>query len=197
MMLQVAMGEDRKTFQDVMADRAAGQADDGPLAPVAQCPAGIEQDPLRVFSLMHYGSHPRLMPPSNYPDQWVRDTEGSAGFMRTTKVDEVRNPSSLFVVADTSQYPNDWAIDPMILNIAGAQLLASGTPYYVYGHNSFDADDPIDVGDNTDTTANRGQIRFRHSENANLLFLDGHVAGVNYAGPDSNGLTAENVYVKY
>ena len=71
-------------------------------------------------------------------------------------------------------------------------------PYFLFGDSSFDYETPIDVGDNTDTSANWGQIRFRHSgdNSANFLFADGHASGLGYSGPTENELVAENVFVE-
>ncbi len=120
----------------------------------------------------HYSAHPRLLPDINAADTWA----GATGNFRTYPIERMASPSSLFVVADGVQRPDEGNnVNPIASRTDGNRIFYQGlvlTP----GDNPTDL---ADMGDNTDTpqALNGGHVRFRHGgeTNANAVFGDGHV----------------------
>ncbi|MEM6504003.1 MAG: DUF1559 domain-containing protein [Planctomycetota bacterium] len=126
----------------------------------------------------HYSTHPRLMPDINMDDQYF----GPAPYpkLRLYRADEVAGASDKMLIGDGVQHPDiNWSAEPVAKNLDANRI------FYWHGliQRSFESwDDLIDPGDNTDTVANRFELRYRHAANdvANILHLDGHVAGYRF-----------------
>ncbi len=186
------MGKTEKTWKE------EGQANTGDtgLMEMNACPAGIEQESPStgtINRIRQYSAHPRLMPDLNKADL----AKNPVGGLEPANLDQLKNASQKFLVTDGTQHPNDgFNTHPVLYNLDNVGIFKS--PYFYFGESGYDYDRPIDVGDNTDTLANWGQIRFRHGGNnsANFLFGDGHADGISYSGPTEHDLIAENVYVE-
>jgi len=128
--------------------------------------AAFFQDPnagKRDQGKLHYSAHPQLMP----------DLSDGADLTRTYRLDRVKRPGSMLLIADGVQGDNGNA-HPLLFNLSG--IWSGNTPHY-YTTSDSDNDDPIIEGTNVDGDANLGYIRFRqrNDEQANVLFVDGHV----------------------
>lgn len=186
------MGKSEKTWKE---EGEAGTQESG-LAEMNACPSGIQQEVNNSGStnrIRQYSSHTRLMPNITWADLSKNPVVG----MQPANLDQLKNTSDIFLVADGTQNPNDgWNTDATLfaLNNFGR----ARAPYFLFGDSSFDYEQPINVGDNTDTTNNWGQIRFRHGgdNSGNFLFGDGHAESKGYSGPTEHDLTAKNVFVE-
>ncbi len=185
------MGKAEKTWAE---EGQAGTQEEG-LAEFNACPAGIVQETTSagtINRIRQYSSHPRLIPDITKADL----SKNPIDYMQPANLHTLKNTSEIFLVADGTQKPNDgWNTNAVIYALNNSGWARS--PYFLLGDSSYDYTQPVDVGDNTDTTSNWGQIRFRHGgdNSGNFLFADGHAASVSYSGPTDHGLVAENVYV--
>ncbi len=138
-------------------------------AKVLQCPEADRSGSGGAVAPNHYSAHPRLMP------ELERNNPIAAGKYESFAIESVIAPSAVFMVADGAQRPNEG-------NSATAiALKIDGDRYFYQGLRIYSFDNPQDLtgsmGNNTDTNGNADQLRFRHggNENANAVFVDGHV----------------------
>ncbi|QDU72037.1 type II secretion system protein [Mucisphaera calidilacus] len=176
------------------------------LARFFACPSGIEQEG-GFNRIRQYATHPRVMPDSGTVDFYRFYTTSEQQGLYNSKLDAIKNHSSILALTDTSQNEDDeWNGSSTLFNLNDSGILKA--PFWVAGlENSsisglqFDQyDQPIDVGNNVDAGySDWGQIRFRHGGNntANALMLDGHVENFNYSSNTSHNIEADNVYVQY
>ena len=185
------MGKAEKTWKE---EGLAGTQESG-LSEMNACPSGILQEVTNSGStnrIRQYSSHPRLMPNLTKADLSKNPVVG----MQPANLDQLKNTSQIFLVADGTQNPDDgWNTDAWLYGLNSSGWARA--PYFLFGNPGFDYDKPISVGDNTDTRNNWGQIRFRHGgdSSGNFLFADGHAESKSYSGPEDHELVAENVFV--
>ena len=123
----------------------------------------------------HYSVHPRLMPDILATDTWA----GATGNFKTYPIEKMVSPSSLFVVADGVQRPDEGnSVNSLANRTDGNRIFYQGL-VLVPGDNPTTL---ADMGDNTDSPQNTGNqngghVRFRHGGEtvANAVFGDGHV----------------------
>ncbi len=184
------MGKAEKTWKE---EALAGTGDTG-LAELGSCPSAIEQENTGTVNnrIRQYSSHTRAMPNLTRADLAKDPVAG----LTPANLDQLKNASQLFLVTDGTQKPSDgFNTDAVLSALDKSGIFKS--PYFFFGNSSFDYDRPINVGDNTDTSNNWGQIRFRHGgdNSANFLFADGHAEGKGYSGPTEHDLIAKNIYM--
>ena len=180
----------------------------------------------RDGGFIHYAVHPRLMPPQV---PWVppamfppRVTLGGRLFMAPYKLVQVPESTRTLVAADASQFVGNG--DPGLADLEGNAFYAlsalnSFSIYWNqfqtgYGNLQIDgvdvhADSPVrlkmgTVGNEDSARWYEADVRFRHDddEDANVLFLDGHVGSLrlskrgdvwNDGRPDGGQLTQKHV----
>ena len=170
-----------------------------------KCPEGIAQNASNDFT-NHYASHPRLIPALASTD--IDPSTGQA--FKLQKISKQVNPSALLLFADSTQVDSggrfNTAAHMFQLNDFAIFRNDSNLNFMFRG-SGVDLQQPINAGTNQDaqdfSSGNAGNIRFRHSNpelggpgSANVSFLDGHSATVNYRSQNDSDLLQENVYVE-
>ncbi|MEM8782329.1 MAG: DUF1559 domain-containing protein [Planctomycetota bacterium] len=191
-----AMGRGEKNWRE---EGEAGVQDAG-IAELYACPSALAQE--GDNRLRQYAAHPRLMPESNVVDWYgVQELGRTPGLLTPTRIETVRNTSTLFAATDVTQNPEDGNNGGAVLDrrhFATGLNNVNQTPWLVDGVNGFDYTAKADLGTNEDSAANVNQIRFRHiGDTANFVFLDGHGGSFGYKDPVAHDLESENIYVQY
>ena len=148
----------------------------------------------------HYSSHPRLM-----PDVTATDSSGPfAGRKRQQyKIDLIRNASELAQIFDGVQIaanqnnaaPVGYGLDKDRLTY-DTYLLAGQSSSTGPGDR---ARAGLNLNANTWGDDQVGEIRYRHHKDtsANLLYVDGHAASLQYDGNNNTDLFRRNVNIQY
>ena len=154
----------------------------------------------------HYSCHPLLMPDLSLTYAAGFPAPSLVGQKRFPyKITRVQNTAELALIFDATQtLSTDGGAEQIAKNIddnrlGNAAATNPGITYLIAGYNDVDLGQSIDGGTNKDDppTANRSNIRWRHSGNtiANILFVDGHAAGRRYNSQFRTELLRRNVYV--
>ncbi|MEM6314702.1 MAG: DUF1559 domain-containing protein [Planctomycetota bacterium] len=143
---------------------------------------------------MHYGVHPRLMPPQR-PDGDGSGNPDTGKAFKPYKMQQVRNASDIFLIGDARQFDAP-TVDNGRVHGNAPWYMGNFGYYGIFNHKferSVDANTNIDpdAGDpvtiaaigNRDLSAaanewTNGDLRFRHLDNTsiNVGYLDGHVS---------------------
>ncbi len=204
------MGKSVKTWTDLGAQEGGKSG----ITNIYRCPAGEEQqDNGGNLHYRQYGAHPSLMPEGGQID-WFKASKigvgAGAAALRLVpkKITQIKNTSNLLVVADTSQVPSRELSGDSVLHRLGVPMGNnakamdnSRSPWLIQnvaGVNYTTIMDTFNFGDNTDTDANAGRIRFRHlSDTGNILALDGHVASESYNSPTSSSFEVDDLFIQF
>lgn len=170
-----------------------------------KCPEGIAQNASNDFT-NHYASHPRLMPALTSTD--IDPSTGQS--FRLQKISKQVNPSSLLLFADAAQVESGGRFNSSdhLFELNDFAIFRNDSNLnFMFRGSGVDLQQPINAGTNQNaqdfSSGNAGNIRFRHSNpepggpgSANVSFLDGHAATVNYRSQNDSDLLQENVYVE-
>ena len=169
-----------------------------------KCPEGIAQNASNDFT-NHYASHPRLMPALTPGD--IDPSTGQS--FKLQKISKQVNPSSLLLFADAAQVESGGRFNSSdhLFELNDFAIFRNDSNLnFMFRGSGVDLQQPINAGTNQNaqdfSSGNAGNIRFRHSNpepggpgSANVSFLDGHAATVNYRSQNDSDLLQENVYV--
>ena len=145
----------------------------------------------------HYAVHPRLMPPQA---PWIPEADfppyvsyGGSLYMEPYKLTQVPDSTRTLIAADASQFVGNG--DPALADLEGNSfyVLSAMNSFGIYWHQfqaenlsidgvDVNADSPVRMKLGTEGNQDmaiwyEADVRFRHGgeEQANVLFLDGHV----------------------
>jgi general secretion pathway protein G len=103
----------------------------------------------------------------------------------TERLLAVKNPSQTILVADAPQNPSNY-------NASSSTLYNPGEFTYVHVPPYIALTTLLPTSLDADTAADQGNIRYRHNNSTNILFVDGHVENAK-----KGTLTYANVYPTY
>jgi prepilin-type processing-associated H-X9-DG protein/prepilin-type N-terminal cleavage/methylation domain-containing protein len=103
----------------------------------------------------------------------------------TERMLAVKNPSQTILVADAPQNPSNY-------NGSSSTLYNPGEFTYVHVPPYIALNTLLPTSLDADTAADQGNIRYRHNNSTNILFVDGHVENAK-----KGTLTYANVYPTY
>lgn len=169
------------------------------------------------MSVIHYLSHPRLMPDLSVNDNYAINRQGAPANtkLKPYKVSKVKRSSEIALIFDgtliqdtdgtwrpSDRVPVAVGLDAYRINYESflTDDYHSGLPSYVNPGNPIDMT-PQPSGDasllNLDIAGNRSNFRFRHMNNtiANLLFVDGHVEPHTMKDRFNSSITRGNINV--
>ncbi|MEO0514147.1 MAG: prepilin-type N-terminal cleavage/methylation domain-containing protein [Planctomycetota bacterium] len=185
-------------------------SDLGNASQTFSCPEGITNEQDADFG-SHYSTHPRLIPSLNPADS---DPTTSDMLFKLQRIDNQVNASDLLLFVDSTQV--EFSSGDATRSVWGASAQAFKLHDFATFrddsglNNMFRAvgipySDSINGGTNNDEqnySGNAGDIRWRHFNtepggpgSANVGFLDGHSATVNYRSQNDTDLLLKNVYV--
>jgi prepilin-type N-terminal cleavage/methylation domain-containing protein/prepilin-type processing-associated H-X9-DG protein len=180
-----------------------------------RCPSATSAEDTSDQWVLHYTCNPRLMP------GFSTGKDSATGKRQLPYRDgQVKNSSEIVIIFDGAQYLgasglwegnahplgsglDNWrcGVPPAAPGVGGTWGHAMLNPSPVNWDMNLDA--PTDMGSgNTDCvgwSGNQQNIRFRHSKNnrANVLYVDGHAASLNYRRANEHDLKRRNVCVNW
>lgn len=141
----------------------------------------------------HYSAHPRLMPDWAQFDAGAAVLTGKKVGLKPYKINKVKPASDIICIFDGTVNNGQYGAWSVAYALDNKAVQANNKPYLTTLYNlspGRTGGTPVDltaplgtVNDiNTDSPANPGNIRFRHSGNkmANALMADGHVQSFTY-----------------
>jgi prepilin-type N-terminal cleavage/methylation domain-containing protein/prepilin-type processing-associated H-X9-DG protein len=163
---------------DYMGGSSSGASAAQQRLKVLQCPTALAVG-VAGTNPNHYSTHPRLMPDLDDPDYAYAP---SAKTLEPYRIDQVIRTSDLFLVGDGTQVNGDGSTQPVAKSVDGFRMFfpAGRSLWKSPGDN---LDQTFADGTNSDDVATDNfMLRFRHGgdQDVNLLFVDGHVASIEY-----------------
>lgn len=164
-----------------------------------------------------YSAHPRLMPSLTSADDYANFVHGGTNLLKPYRISHIMRSSEIVLIFDgsvasgsnngLSSSTGAWSA-----NVIGSQLDADRITYDTYltdnytlatetymtpGHSADITPNNSTADVNKDDNNNWGNIRFRHTKNnqANALFVDGHVATFTMKSATVLDLLRKNVNV--
>ena len=165
-----------------------------------RCPEAPASD----TAITQYSSHPRLMPNLDDVDG-ARSTAAKTVYLQPQKLVAIDDSANKLLVADASLVPDnagnsEWTAPAALFRLDWLEpesfYGAFSDPWMVEGNAEAIAgffDRNVAAGDNSDTDANWGHLRFRHGNGGagpasfdgaacNILYADGHAESQRAAG---------------
>lgn len=175
---------------DVSGQQVTGIGDAG-LRAIFQCPEVAQVNTVQSF-ISHYSSHPRLMPDLVQRD-YIRP--GGLSLLRGYRLAKIKRSSEIALIFDGVVINTDYMAPAVAFNLDFDRK--TRRPFFIWPQPPNFTDPNINLGQpvdlrpidtaapsayNTDSWANRGNIRFRHNRDSqmNALMVDGHVEVFTY-----------------
>ena len=132
----------------------------------ARCPSAIQTHAVTGEpSRLHYSPHPFLMP-------YNVDYDDAQSVTKMYRLDHVRRPSELLLIADATQPPNRHLAQETLWRMDGGSW-----SWPKYGESPATLFTPVAIGPNDDFAFQAGgHLRWRHGTNdvVNFVAVDGH-----------------------